>query len=89
MSTRERFGTIVFEALHTLNGDGVMGGYYCYRTPAQIAEIGQVSIPTARKYLRELVAMGQARAMRWGRVTVYGPTKDQYDTDNGYGLIKG
>lgn len=78
MSSKQRFGGIVWDALHRLHGDDPMGGYYVYRTPAQIAEIGEISIPTARKYLKMLAADGNAKTMKWGRVVVYGPTTDNY-----------
>lgn len=78
MSSRERFGGIVFDALYRLHGDDPMGGHYVYRTPKQIAEIGEVSIPTARKYLKLLEESGHAKTMKWGRVTVYGPNADLY-----------
>jgi len=81
MSSKERFGGIVWDALFRVHGDDGMGGVYVYRTPAQIAEIGEVSIPTARKYLKILAEQGHAKTMKWGRVTVYGPNADMYSPD--------
>jgi hypothetical protein len=73
MSAQERFGTIVWGAVNSLDSDGVMGGYHCYRTVPQIAAIGEVSIPTARKYLKKLQDMGRVKTMQWGRLVVYAP----------------
>lgn len=78
MSSKQRFGGIVWDALYRLHGDDPMGGHYVYRTPKQIAEIGEISIPTARKYLKMLEEQGHAVTMQWGRTKVYGPKADLY-----------
>lgn len=58
MSTKERYGTAVWQALVALDESDGYG--WAYQTVGEVAVEAGVSSPTARKYLDELCEMGNA-----------------------------
>jgi len=63
MSTKERFGTIVWNAMHELSykcDDHV----YAFVGISQVCESGGVSRPTAKKYLEQLRSDGFVSRMK-------------------------
>lgn len=72
MSTKERYGTYVYEALIAQTR------FYAYgvdiwATVGEIAIVARVSRATAKKYLEVLVEMGHAKSMKFGNRTGYRP----------------
>lgn len=58
MSTTERYGTEVWQAIIGLDSDALAKGSSYWFSTAQIAERGGVTKPTARKYLKALIDSG-------------------------------
>lgn len=70
MSTKERYGTEVWEAL--INTTRVYANVYVqWATVGEVSEKAGVSRGTAKKYLEALVASGHAKAMKFGKRTGY------------------
>ena len=70
MSTKERYGTAVWQGL--LSSTATLANVYQqWATIEQVARAGGVSRGTAKKYLDKLVAMGQAVTMKFGSRTGY------------------
>jgi response regulator of citrate/malate metabolism len=70
MSTKERYGNAVFEAL-SQNTFQLADMYTQWATVGEVAESAGVSKPTAKKYLDLLVEMGRVSAMKFGTRTGY------------------
>jgi response regulator of citrate/malate metabolism len=73
MSTNERYGTAVWQGLlaSTITLANV---YVQWATVGEVASASGVSRATAKKYLDKLVAMGQAKTMKFGKRTGYAVT---------------
>jgi response regulator of citrate/malate metabolism len=70
MSTKERYGTAIYEALgeHTYQ---LADMYIQWATIGEVAKRAGVSRPTAKKYLDLLVEMGRVKSMKFGARTGY------------------
>jgi Mn-dependent DtxR family transcriptional regulator len=72
MSTKERYGTAVWDAivaLHMALSDDAWG----WHRVGEIAKKAGVSRPTARKYLEGLYEMGHVRVIKDGSAWYYQP----------------
>nr|CRY94304.1 hypothetical protein [uncultured prokaryote] len=70
MSTEERYGTAVWEALQACTL--VLADVYVqWATVGEVAKKAGVSRGTAKKYLDKLCDMSQARSMKFGSRTGY------------------
>lgn len=73
MSTKERYGSAVWAGL--LASTVTLANVYVqWATVGQVAAAGGVSRGTAKKYLEELVDMGQAKKMKFGSRVGYAVT---------------
>lgn len=70
MSTKQRYGTAVFEALGE-NAFQLADMYIQWSTAGEVAERAGVSRPTAKKYLELMVEMGRVKSMKFGSRTGY------------------
>ena len=70
MSTNERYGTIVWDALCAIAADDMVG-YDVWASATAVGEKGGVSAVTARKYLDTLVGMGSAECVSFGGIKGY------------------
>ena len=70
MSTKERYGTIVWDALVEIASDAIVG-YDVWASASAVGEKGGVSAMTARKYLDMLVETGHAECISFGGVKGY------------------
>lgn len=76
MSTKERYGSAVWQAVKDRDTAAVVDDIGYWFTVANIASRAEVSVPTARKYLRELVDMGLVARIGDNRTTLYALVKD-------------
>lgn len=65
MSTMERYGNAVYEAL-AKNTYQLADVYIQWATVGEVAKSAGVSHPTAKKYLDMLVDMGRVKRMKFG-----------------------
>lgn len=65
MSTKERYGTAVWQGLQA-STTTLANVYKQWATIEEVARAGGVSRGTAKKYLTKLVEMGQAKTMKFG-----------------------
>lgn len=72
MSTKERYGTYVYEAL-IAQTRFYAWGVDVWATVGEVAKVARVSRNTAKKYLEELVSMGHAKKMQFGSRVGYRP----------------
>lgn len=70
MSTKERYGTIVWQALKSLTDESIID-YDVWASANAVGETAGVSAMTARKYLNEMVEMGVAERTRFGGISGY------------------
>lgn len=70
MSTKERYGTEVWNAL-VATTRVYANVYVQWATVGEVSQKAGVSRGTAKKYLDALVTMGQARSMKFGKRTGY------------------
>lgn len=70
MSTKERYGTLVWEALKIMTSEDIVD-YEVWCSANAVGEAAGVSAPTARKYLEEMVEMGVAERIRYGGISGY------------------
>lgn len=75
MSTKERYGSEVWTAL--VNNTRVLADVYVqWATVGEVAASAGVSRGTAKKYLEELVKMGRAKRMAFGKRHGYSVLSD-------------
>ncbi len=72
MSTTERYGTLVWEALLRLHAR-VSAGVWEWHSVGEISIEAGVSRPTTRKYLMMLSEMGNVRVISGNNFTYYQP----------------
>lgn len=75
MSTKERYGTYVWEALVAQTSFYAFG-VDIWATVGEVAKVARVSRATAKKYLDELVKTGHASEMKFGSRSGYRPLND-------------
>lgn len=63
MSAKERFGTVVWLAIQALHSE-LLPDEWGWHTVGEVAERGDISRTTAKKYLEELVKMKNCRVIR-------------------------
>ena len=71
MSSKERFGSAVWEGLLMAQASHEMGERGMWHSAATVGEFAQVTTVTARKYLNALVGMGKAHCLQAGNSTYY------------------
>lgn len=76
MSTVERYGTEVWQAILGLDADAIAEGATYWFSCSQVAKRGGVSVPTARKYLRALCASGHVAKIGNNKTTLYALVKE-------------